>query len=155
MILRRKICERDLRRLRLHHGHIIDPDLSKIGSDDPPGLLIIRQQIVVFLCLLIWCFIVVTRLRLVQRNAKRFLFDQYMRLRDINVDAFHALIPGDLFFELHAIGHVLHAKDINQHIDPIRAGILIFFTLAVPFIIKLSGRFPLLRVSHCQHRPSF
>lgn len=65
------------------------------------------------------------------------------------INAFGIAIRSDyLFFKIHAIGHPRYAEYILKDIDPIGASVLILVAFAIPFIEKLSCRFPLLHIRH-------
>lgn len=151
----RKLHQRDLNRIRFHSISIINPDLSKIRSDNPAGTLIKRQVVIVHLRLLVWRHSAVSSLWLIKTNAETLLLYKDVSLRNIDINSLRVTIAADnLLLELHAICYILHSENILKNVDPIGTSVFIFFSLAVPLVEKLSSGFSLLRISHCQHHPS-
>ena len=143
------LVERQLSRLRHLGIHVVDPDLLEIGRNDPAGLLTVGQVIIVIFGLLVRGLPVVTHLRLVQRDAKGFLFDQHMGLGDIDIDTLRVAVrTHDLLFEFHPFGDPFNTENICQDLDPVGPGILVLFSFPVPSVYELSCGFPLLCVCH-------
>ena len=90
-----------------------------------------------------------TCLRFIQSDTERLLFDQDMGLQNIHINALGvAISTDDLLLKVHAVRDMIGAENILKHVNPVGAGILVLAAFPVPFVIKLSGSFPLLRIRH-------
>ena len=90
-----------------------------------------------------------TCLRFIQSDTERLLFDQDMGLRNIHINALGvAISTDDLLLKVHTVRDMIGAENILKNINPVGAGILVLAAFPVPFVIKLSGSFPLLSIRH-------
>ncbi len=148
MVFCLQVIQGQLHGFGLHHGHIVYPNLLEVRCDDPPGALLVRQEIIVFFCLFVRRLSVVALLGAVQDDSERLLFDHDVRLGNVYVDAFFTLVPGDFLLEFQALCDALDAEHIGQEFYPVRTRVFVFFAFSLPSIKELSGCFALLGVRH-------
>ena len=90
-------------------------------------------------------------LRFIKLNPEGLLFDQNMGLRNIDINPFRVAVrTGDFLFKAHTVSHTINIKDVMQNVNPVGSGVFVFAAFPIPFIVKLSGSFPLLSVRHDQ-----